>query len=57
MKKHSDWSYVVMSLAIVAACFAVILTTRTPAPEAWLTIGAIVGHWFGRANGNGTARS
>jgi hypothetical protein len=49
--KHSEWAYVVVSLAITGACFGVILTRPQPAPEAWLTVGAIVGHWFGRANG------
>lgn len=54
MKQYSEWSYVLVSLMIAGACFGVILTRDAPAPEAWLTVGAIVGHWFGRS-GNGAA--
>lgn len=51
--RHSEWAYVVMGLAIAGACFTVILTRNEPVPEAWLTIGAIVGHWFGRHQNGG----
>jgi hypothetical protein len=50
--KHSEWAYVVITLAIVGPCFGVILMRPAPAPEAWLTIGAVCGFWFGRSNGN-----
>lgn len=63
--KHSETSYLVMGLTILIACFVVIVIHLfrggSSPTEAWLTVGAVVGHYFGRSgnghtNGNGAAK-
>ena len=55
--RHSDLSYIIIGSLTLLGCFTVVivqLTSGHPMPsEPWYVILGIMGHFFGRSNGNG----